>query len=93
MYWLLYDITKTKIRNRVIKECLNYGMKRMQKSCFFGDMDRKSFIELGNKIEGFIDKTDSVLLIPITKGSMDDMTVLGKQLRNKVVDEEVVWFI
>lgn len=65
----------------------------MQKSCFFGDMDRKSFIELGNKIKGFIEKTDSVLLIPITKGSMDDMTVLGKQLRNKVVDEEVVWFI
>ena len=36
--WVVYDITKDRTRTRVAKRCLDFGLYRVQKSVFLGDL-------------------------------------------------------
>ena len=38
MTWVVYDITKDKTRTKVAKRCLDFGLYRVQKSVFLGDL-------------------------------------------------------
>lgn len=38
---IIYDITQTNNRNKVIKILQHYGLKRIQKSVFAGYLDKK----------------------------------------------------
>lgn len=34
LYWVMYDISETKTRNKAVKICKNKGLYRVQKSIF-----------------------------------------------------------
>jgi CRISPR-associated protein Cas2 len=36
--WVLYDITEDKIRTRIARRCLDFGLYREHKSVFLGDI-------------------------------------------------------
>ena len=40
LVWVIYDISENRIRSRVAKLCKNYGLFRVQKSAFLGDLNR-----------------------------------------------------
>ncbi|MDD4157621.1 MAG: CRISPR-associated endonuclease Cas2 [Candidatus Cloacimonetes bacterium] len=49
--WVIYDIPKDKIRNKVAKLCLEAGIYRVQKSVFLGDLNSTQLKELKISIE------------------------------------------
>ncbi|MDD5735896.1 MAG: CRISPR-associated endonuclease Cas2, partial [Methanothrix soehngenii] len=40
LVWVIYDISENRYRSRVAKICKNYGLFRVQKSAFLGDLNR-----------------------------------------------------
>ena len=40
LVWVIYDISENRFRSRVAKICKNYGLFRVQKSAFLGDLNR-----------------------------------------------------
>ena len=40
LYWIIYDISENKIRNKIVSVCKNYGFFRVQKSSFIGELTK-----------------------------------------------------
>lgn len=76
-YWLLYDIVQDKKRLKLIQICKDYGLYRIQKSCFFGNMDGNQRKRMEKKISDLLDMEDQVCLIPVDKKQLAETTVWG----------------
>lgn len=50
LVWIIYDISKNKVRSRVAKECKKAGLIRVQQSVFLGRVDINRFDELADAI-------------------------------------------
>lgn len=48
---LIYDIPDDRLRARVADMCLDYGLRRVQYSAFFGEMSRNRREEIVNRIK------------------------------------------
>ncbi|PIN72411.1 CRISPR-associated endonuclease Cas2, partial [Candidatus Woesearchaeota archaeon CG10_big_fil_rev_8_21_14_0_10_45_5] len=40
LYWIIYDISENSTRSKIIGKCKDYGLFRIQKSAFIGDLSR-----------------------------------------------------
>ena len=74
--WVIYDIAGTKAgdkrRRKIIKEIESFGLYRVQKSVFLGNIEKNRIDELVIFSEDLIDKEhDSVYLFPICKEDFD----------------------
>ena len=49
LYWVMYDISETKIRNKAVKICKNKGLYRVQKSIFLGSLNKNQKDELNKE--------------------------------------------
>ncbi|MBK8920718.1 MAG: CRISPR-associated endonuclease Cas2 [Saprospirales bacterium] len=65
--WVIYDIRKNKVRSRVAKRCKFYGLVRVQKSVFLGEIKgkwlRAMHLELANTIN---QRTDRLFIVPLS---------------------------
>ncbi len=94
--WVVYDIKENKIRNRVIKQCQKYGLYRVQKSVFFGNVEDKEVYALKVIIKNIIDfNEDSVYIFPMTRKHLDEARFIGISFDKQLVigDSEVDKFI
>jgi CRISPR-associated protein Cas2 len=62
--WVVYDIVKDRTRTKIAKRCLDYGLYRVQKSVFLGDIE-------GNRVEE---------IILLSKELMEEITAPGTGL-------------
>ncbi|MCE8426873.1 MAG: CRISPR-associated endonuclease Cas2 [Candidatus Methanoperedens sp.] len=46
LLWLIYDISDNCIRTRTSEKCKDYGLSRIQKSAFFGDIKPEAVKDL-----------------------------------------------
>jgi CRISPR-associated protein Cas2 len=81
--WAIYDIASNpagnKRRRKIIKEMEGFGLYRVQKSVFFGDIERNRFDELVLFSEELIDhETDSVYLFPMCADDFKAVKLIGK---------------
>lgn len=93
--WVVYDIKENKIRNRVIKQCEKYGLYRVQKSVFFGNVEDKQVYPLKVIIKNIIDlKEDSVYIFPMNKKHLDEARFIGLSFDKSLVigERESVFF-
>ena len=52
---VLFDISQNKLRNKIIEKCKDYGLTRIQKSCFSGSLPvsmKADFIKEIRKVIG-----------------------------------------
>jgi CRISPR-associated protein Cas2 len=80
---LIYDISDNCIRTRTSETCKDYGLSRIQKSAFFGDIKPEALKDLSQDIEDILDRDagseeDSVLIIPSCRACMQKKIVIGK---------------
>jgi CRISPR-associated protein Cas2 len=88
--WVVYDISKNRIRSRVAKLCKEYGLYRVQKSVFLGQMNRNQVDELGLQSKELIDlKTDSVYLFPMCEDDFGKVRLLGLGFSKELVNDEI----
>lgn len=86
MTWVIYDIVKDKSRAKVAKFCKEYGLYRVQKSCFLGDLNKNEVDELGLKCKDLIDlDTDAVYLFPVCEDDFRKIRLLGNSFDTQLV--------
>lgn len=85
--WVIYDISEDKQRSRIAKACLEYGLYRIQKSVFLGDIPNHCMDEIAEFSRKLIDEdTDAVFILPCCEADFAKRIVIGK----KDHDDELV---
>ena len=93
MYWLLYDISDTGKRNKMVRLCKDYGLSRIQKSCFAGEMLSIKVELFKEKVKGLVSEGDSVVMFPMTDNMMEKMIEWGESKVSRQIKKEGVYFI
>lgn len=67
--WVIYDIRKNRVRQRVAKRCKFYGLARVQKSVFLGKIKGKWLVAMQNELTQTINqRTDRLFVVPMSAG-------------------------
>jgi len=85
----IYDITDNRLRNRVSRKCKDFGLARVQKSCFAGDLSQNRMemliIELKRLLEDQVRSeacsTDAIYVLPMCETCFPKKVLLGYQMR------------
>jgi len=84
-------MSNDKIRSKVSKTCLNYGLYRVQKSVFLGEVESNSLDELKILLEDTIDMDiDSVYVFPMSKDELNKAGLIGQAFDKELLSDEIV---
>jgi CRISPR-associated protein Cas2 len=89
--WVVYDIAKDRTRVRIAKRCLDFGLYRVQKSVYLGDLapNRVEEILLVSR-ELLNPDTDSVYVFPMCRADFDQVQIVGQGFDGKLVADEIL---
>lgn len=91
LLWIIYDISDTKKRNKVAKACKEYGLYRVQKSAFLGNINTNEIDELSLRCDDLIGKeSDSVYIFPMCEEDFKKVKLHGQAFDKKLVSDEVI---
>jgi CRISPR-associated protein Cas2 len=85
LVWVIYDISENRIRSRVAKICKNYGLFRVQKSAFLGEMNRTEADSLALECEAEIEESDSVYVFPMCEDCFGKIKLIGEGFDRELV--------
>ncbi len=64
--WVIYDISKDRTRSKIADRCLDFGLQRVQKSVYLGDLQPNRVDEVIEFSRELLDlETDSVYVFPM----------------------------
>ena len=94
MTWLIYDITDDRKRRELIRIAQKYGLYRVQKSVFLGNIEKEKLDKVRVESKKVIDlKEDSVYIFPVCDADYKKATLLGLSFEEDIVrDEKPVLF-
>ena len=93
LFWLIYDITENKNRNKIASKCKNYGLVRIQKSSFIGKLSKnKSEMLLLEIKELKLKNEDCIFMIPSCKSCFSERGIIGKLNEERLKDKGFVIF-
>jgi len=91
LVWVIYDITENKIRQKVSDCCKSYGLYRVQKSVFLGDLNSNDRDSLALECEEWIDtERDSVYVFPMDEQSFKQVKLIGQAFDKELVSDEII---
>ena len=89
--WVVYDITKDRTRTKIAKRCLDFGLYRIQKSVFLGEVDSSRVDEIVLFSKELMElETDSVYVFPMCRDDFDKVRILGQGFDKKLTADEVL---
>ena len=89
--WVIYDIAENKVRNKVVKLCKNYGLYRVQKSVFLGELNKNDTDSIALETEGLIDMNfDSVYIFPMCDDCFKKIKLKGQAFDKELVTDEIL---
>jgi CRISPR-associated protein Cas2 len=89
--WVVYDITKDRTRTRIAKRCLDFGLYRVQKSVFLGDLESNRVDEILLFSRDLLDlETDSVYIFPMCRPDFERVRIVGQGFDRELVADEVL---
>ncbi len=91
LVWVIYDIVKDKTRNLMAKACKQYGLYRVQKSAFLGNLNKNEIDELSIKSKDLInEEEDSVYIFPMCEDDFKKVKLLGQAFDKNLVTDEII---
>ncbi len=88
--WVVYDITKDRLRSHAAKACQRIGLYRVQKSVFLGELALNEQDELAVKLADCIEADhDSVYIFPMCRDDFGKIHLLGQAFDESLVCDEV----
>lgn len=82
---VIFDIPSNKIRHKIGEACKDYGLLRIQKSSFLGDLNFNRREELGQKLRRILGRKEgNIQIFPIC----DKDIQLRKEIINKKEEKE-----
>ena len=89
--WVIYDIAENKVRNKVVKLCKNYGLYRVQKSVFLGELNKNDTDSIALEAEGLIGQdVDSVYIFPMCDDCFKKIKLKGQAFDKELVTDEIL---
>lgn len=89
--WVVYDIAKDRTRTRIARRCLDFGLYRVQKSVYLGDLPPNRVEEILLASRELLDPdTDSVYVFPMCRADFDQVRIVGQGFDGKLVADEVL---
>jgi CRISPR-associated protein Cas2 len=89
--WVVYDISKDRTRTKIAKRCLDFGLYRVQKSVFLGDLAASRVEEILLFSQELLDlKTDAVYVFPMCREDFDKVRIVGQGFDRKLVADQVL---
>jgi CRISPR-associated protein Cas2 len=89
--WVIYDIAKDRTRTKIAKRCLDFGLYRVQKSVFLGDIEPNRVEEIVLfSTELMNAETDSVYVFPMCREDFDKTRIVGQGFERKLVADELL---
>lgn len=81
----IYDITDDRLRNRVARKCKDFGLARIQKSCFAGELTQNRLemlrIEFENLLkeedQQHVNEYDAIYVLPLCETCFVKKILLG----------------
>jgi CRISPR-associated protein Cas2 len=88
--WVVYDITNDRVRTKVAKICKGYGLYRVQKSAFLGDINRNQIDDLVLRCKEITNKDkDSIYIFPMCEEDFRKVKMIGIPFDKDLVADEV----
>jgi CRISPR-associated protein Cas2 len=82
LVWVIYDISDNALRTKVSEKCKDYGMERLQKSAYLGNLNLNIAEMLAIEIEDILkDKAseeDCVFILPMCDSCIKKKITIGK---------------
>ena len=93
--WFIYDISDNKVRNNIVKIAREYGLYRVQKSVFLGNVNKNKMDEIILESKKVINlKEDSVYIFPMCENDFKMAVLLGQSFDKELVtDKKLVLFL
>ncbi|MCY2987664.1 MAG: CRISPR-associated endonuclease Cas2 [Planctomycetota bacterium] len=89
--WVIYDISNDRTRAKIAERCKDFGLYRVQKSVFLGDLESNRMDEVLLFSEELLNlKTDALYVLPMRREDFDKVRVLGLGFDRKLVADEVL---
>ena len=89
--WVVYDISKNRTRTKIAKRCLDFGLYRVQKSVFLGDIETNRVQEIILASTELMNlETDSVYVFPMCQEDFDKVRIVGQGFDRKMVADEIL---
>jgi CRISPR-associated protein Cas2 len=89
--WVIYDIAEDRTRTRVARRCLDFGLYRVQKSVFLGDLPPNRVEEVLLFSRDLLDAaTDSVYVFPMCREDFERVRIVGQGFDKELVADEVL---
>jgi len=91
LVWVIYDIVETPKRSKIAKACKGYGLYRVQKSVFLGDINHNQIDELALRCEDIMEKEkDSVYIFPMCEDDFKKVRLLGQAFDKDLVSDKIL---
>jgi CRISPR-associated protein Cas2 len=89
--WVVYDISNDRTRTKVARRCLDFGLYRVQKSVFLGEVPPNRVEEILLFSRELLDlETDAVFVFPMCRDDFDKVRIVGKEFDRQLVADEVL---
>ena len=89
--WVIYDITKDRTRTKIAKRCLDFGLYRVQKSVFLGDLASNRIDEIILASQELMNpETDSIYVFPMCREDFDKVRNIGQGFDQQLVTDEIL---
>lgn len=93
LYWLIYDISENKTRSKIASKCKNYGLFRVQKSSFIGNLSKNRSEMLMLEIKDLdLEPEDCIFMIPACKSCFSEREIVGKLDEGRLKDKGFIIF-
>jgi CRISPR-associated protein Cas2 len=75
--FVIYDIVEDKIRTKVFETCKDYGLKHVQYSTFFGELNHNRRQEITGKLKRILKNDEgNIIICPVCDKDLRLMQVL-----------------
>lgn len=88
LFFVMYDIESTKVRNQIVKYLIRSGCHRIQKSIFLADLSPDKFHSIKEdlaKVQACYDNRDSILIVPISTDHLQAMKIIGQNINIDII--------
>jgi CRISPR-associated protein Cas2 len=89
-YLVIYDITDDRLRARVAEILKNYGLKRIQKSAFIGNLTRAKLSSIVVDVKMIV-VDDNLKIFPLCDVDYRGLISIGKEYKGEP-EEKVVFY-
>ena len=77
LYWVIYDISENNVRTKVSSKCKNYGLQRIQKSAFIGELTNNKAEMLALEAKEILGEKDCIFVFPTCKTCFESKLIIG----------------